>query len=49
VEILLACNPDRPSVEAKRRLVNALLALTCDLRLSLAVREGVEVWDIMGK
>lgn len=45
-EILLDCDPGRPSVEMKRRLVNSLAALVCDLRLVLAVDDEMDVWRI---
>ena len=45
-DILLAVDPGKPSVETKRGLVNNLAALTCNLRLILAVDDALEVWKI---
>jgi hypothetical protein len=46
VDILLATDPSKPSIEAKRKLINQLAALTCRYRVHLAKEDGVDVWRI---
>lgn len=46
VDILLACDPSRPGVTAKRDLINNLATLTIKYRVDLVSEEGIEVWKI---
>jgi len=43
---LLAVDPRKPSIAAKRDLINNLAALTCPLRLELGHEDGVDVWRL---
>lgn len=47
--VLLACDPSKPSVDAKQKLINELAALTCRLRVSLSRDDGMDVWRITAK
>jgi len=45
-EILLGVDPGKPGVEAKRKLVNQLAALTCNVRIVLGNDKGMDVWIV---
>lgn len=45
-EVLLAVDPNIPTVKKKRNLINALAALTCNLRVHIAREDGMDLWRI---
>jgi len=46
VDILLAADPGKPTVQAKRNLINQLAAITCRHRIHLTQEDGMDVWLI---
>lgn len=46
IDILLAVDPGKPDVKAKRTLINQLAALTCPQRVHLTREDGFDVWRI---
>lgn len=46
VDIFLSIDPSKPTVQAKRNLINQLAVLTCRQRVYLTREDGMDVWRI---